>query len=160
MVAAPVRPGGQAQFIESPLPPESGTALAGTRAWALEHLDRPLTLGDLAAHANSSVRTLTRRFHAETGLSPLQWLLHQRVDRARELLETTDLTMELVAHASGIGTTDSLRKHVQRRTGLTPSTYRATFSRLGRGAPDSGASAAPEGDPAYAAGLVRGTVRR
>ncbi|WP_439677301.1 GlxA family transcriptional regulator [Embleya sp. MST-111070] len=130
VVAAPVRPGGQAQFIETPLPAENGVSLAETRAWALARLDHPLTLADLAAHANTSVRTLTRRFHAEAGLSPLQWLLHQRIDRARELLESTNLTMEQVAHNSGIGTTDSLRKHLLRRTGLTPSGYRAAFTRM------------------------------
>lgn len=148
VVAAPVRPGGQAQFIESPLPPESGVSLAGTRAWALARLDEPLTLADLAAHASTSVRTLTRRFHAETSLSPLQWLLHQRVDRARELLETTDLSMELVAHHSGIGTTDSLRKHLVRRTGLTPSGYRAAFTRT----PTEPAVTAPRGRPTAADG--------
>ncbi|RPF41476.1 AraC family transcriptional regulator with amidase-like domain [Streptomyces sp. Ag109_G2-6] len=129
VVAAPVRPGGQAQFIEAPLPPETGTSLAGTRSWALERLHEPLARADLAAHARISVRTLTRRFHAETGLSPLQWLLHQRVIRAQELLETTDLPMDRVAHLSGLATTDSLRHHLSRHTGLTPSAYRVTFTR-------------------------------
>ena len=129
-VVSPVRPGGQAQFIETPLPPERGTSLAPTRAWALEHLDRPLTLADLARHARISVRTLTRRFHAETGLSPLQWLLHRRVDRARELLETTDLPMGQVAGRSGLGSADSLRKHLVGRVGLTPTAYRASFTRV------------------------------
>nr|WP_278043973.1 DJ-1/PfpI family protein [Protofrankia symbiont of Coriaria ruscifolia] len=71
VVAAPVRPGGQAQFIESPLPPENGTSLAATRQWELERLHEPLMRADLTAHARTSIRTLTRRFHAETGLSPL-----------------------------------------------------------------------------------------
>ncbi|MEU7834106.1 MULTISPECIES: helix-turn-helix domain-containing protein [unclassified Nonomuraea] len=130
-VVSPVRPGGQSQFIETPLPPERGTSLAPTRAWALEHLDRPLTLADLAGHAKISVRTLTRRFHAETGLSPLQWLLHRRVDRARELLETTELPMDQVAGKSGLGSADSLRKHLSNRAGLTPTAYRASFTRRG-----------------------------
>ncbi|WP_433508995.1 GlxA family transcriptional regulator [Nonomuraea sp. CA-143628] len=130
-VVAPVRPGGQSQFIETPLPPERGTSLAPTRAWALEHLDRPLTLADLAGHAKISVRTLTRSFHAETGLSPLQWLLHRRVDRARELLETTELPMDQVAGKSGLGSADSLRKHLSNRVGLTPTAYRASFSQRG-----------------------------
>ncbi|MEQ4719007.1 helix-turn-helix domain-containing protein [Nonomuraea sp. B19D2] len=130
-VVSPVRPGGQAQFIETPLPPERGTSLAPTRAWALEHLDRPLALADLAGHAKVSVRTLTRRFHAETGLSPLQWLLHRRVDRARELLETTELPMDQVAGKSGLGSADSLRKHLVSRVGLTPTAYRASFTRVG-----------------------------
>ncbi|MFD1931809.1 GlxA family transcriptional regulator [Nonomuraea mangrovi] len=128
-VVSPVRPGGQAQFIETPLPPEQGTSLADTRAWALSLLDRPLTLKDLAVHAGTSIRTLTRRFHAETGLSPLQWLLHQRVDRARELLETTSLPMDQVAARSGLGSADSLRKHLTARAGLTPTAYRAAFTR-------------------------------
>ncbi|MFB7906011.1 GlxA family transcriptional regulator [Kitasatospora sp. NPDC056076] len=129
VVAAPVRPGGQAQFIATPLPPETGTSLAATRAWALDHLHETLTRTDLAAHARVSVRTLARRFHDETGLSPLQWLLHQRVIRAQELLETTELPMDQVARLSGLATTDSLRHHLTRRTGLTPSAYRAGFTR-------------------------------
>jgi transcriptional regulator GlxA family with amidase domain len=128
-VVAPVRPGGQAQFIETPLPPDRDRSLTETRAWVLERLDRPLTLKDLAAHAGMSVRTLTRRFHAETGLSPLQWLLLRRVDRARELLETTELPMDQIAWKSGLGSTDSLRKHLTARVGLTPTAYRATFTR-------------------------------
>ncbi|MFJ3922608.1 GlxA family transcriptional regulator [Streptomyces sp. NPDC090022] len=129
VVAAPVRPGGQAQFIEAPVPRETGTSLAATRGWALERLHEPLARADLAAHARISVRTLTRTFHAETGLSPLQWLLHQRVIRARELLETTDLPMDRVARLSGLATPDSLRRHLSRHTGLTPGAYRAAFTR-------------------------------
>ncbi|MGA4544898.1 GlxA family transcriptional regulator [Uniformispora flossi] len=129
VVAAPSRPGGQPQIVETPLPPERGTALAATRAWALTRLDEPLTLADLARHAGTSVRTLTRRFHAETGTSPLQWLLHQRVDRAREILETTDLPLEQVARQSGFGTADSLRHHLVQRVGVTPSTYRTAYAR-------------------------------
>ncbi|MFD7617463.1 GlxA family transcriptional regulator [Streptomyces sp. NPDC059802] len=129
-LVAPVRPGGQTQFTDTPLPPERGVSFACTRAWAMRHLDEPLTLTDLARNAGVSVRTLSRRFHAETGLSPLQWLLHQRIERARELLETTTLPMDRVARESGLGTADSMRQHIQRRLGLTPSAYRASFSRL------------------------------
>ncbi|WP_028814313.1 GlxA family transcriptional regulator [Streptomyces flavidovirens] len=129
-LVAPVRPGGQTQFTDTPLPPERGASFACTRAWAMRHLDEPLTLTDLARHAGVSVRTLSRRFHAETGISPLQWLLHQRVERARELLETTTLPMDRVARSSGLGTADSLRQHLLRKVGLTPSAYRSAFSRL------------------------------
>lgn len=128
-VVAPLRPGGQAQFIETPLPPETGVSLADTRAWALTRLQDALSLRDLAVHAHMSTRTLTRRFRAETGSSPLQWLLHQRVDRARELLEVTDLAVEEVARRSGLGTAESLRLHLIRRHGLSPSAYRTAFSR-------------------------------
>ncbi|WP_406140843.1 GlxA family transcriptional regulator [Streptomyces sp. NBC_01089] len=129
-LVAPVRPGGQGQFTDTPLPPERGISFAETRAWTMRHLDEPLTLTDLARHAGVSIRTLSRRFQAETGVSPLQWLLHQRIERARELLETTTLPMDRVASASGLGTADSLRQHLTRRVGLTPSAYRAAFSRI------------------------------
>ncbi|WP_030933593.1 GlxA family transcriptional regulator [Streptomyces sp. NRRL S-646] len=141
-LVAPVRPGGQTQFTHTPLPPERGTVCADTRGWAMRNLDKPLTLTDLARHAGVSVRTLTRRFHAESGVSPLQWLLHQRIERARELLETTTLPMDQVARACGLGTADSLRAHVVRRTGLTPSAYRAQFTRLGTEATAATSSAA------------------
>ncbi|WP_345009794.1 GlxA family transcriptional regulator [Streptomyces shaanxiensis] len=141
-LVAPVRPGGQTQFTQTPLPPERGIACADTRGWAMRNLDKPLTLTDLARHAGVSVRTLTRRFHAESGVSPLQWLLHQRIERAKELLETTALPMDQVARACGLGTADSLRGHLVRRTGLTPSAYRAQFSRLGTGAAEATSSVA------------------
>ncbi len=144
-VVAPIRPGGQAQFIERPLPPQIGTSLGETRAWAQEHLHEPLTLADLAAHARTSIRTLTRRFHAEAGLSPLQWLLHQRIDRARELLETTDLPIEHVARQSGLGTAYTLRSHLLKRVGLTPTAYRAAFTQHpAKQAPDMRSSPAPQ----------------
>ncbi len=132
-LVAPVRPGGQTQFTQTPLPAERGSACADTRGWAMRNLDKPLTLTDLARHAGVSVRTLTRRFHAESGVSPLQWLLHQRIERAKELLETTRIPMDQVAAACGLGTADSLRAHLVRRTGLTPTAYRAQFSRHGTG---------------------------
>jgi len=129
-LVAPVRPGGQAQFTQTPLPAERGVSFAETRAWAMTRLDQPLTLADLARHAAVSVRTLSRRFRSETALSPLQWLLHQRIERARELLESTTLPVDQVARASGLGTADSLRQHLLRRVGLTPTDYRAAFTRL------------------------------
>ncbi|MFI6576325.1 GlxA family transcriptional regulator [Nocardiopsis sp. NPDC050513] len=127
-VVTPVRHGGQAQFVSTPLPPETGASLAEARAWALRHLDRPISLHDLALHAKVSVRTLTRRFTAETGLTPFQWVLEQRLLRARELLEATGLTVDQVAHRSGLGSAESLRQHLHRRLGMTPSAYRAAFA--------------------------------
>ncbi|WP_067482554.1 GlxA family transcriptional regulator [Actinomadura hibisca] len=124
-VVAPPRPADQAQAVRTPLPAPRTVSLAPTRAWALERLDEPLTLTVLAMHARVSTRTLARRFQDETGQSPLQWLLHQRLDRACELLETTDLPMDQVARRSGLGSADSLRQHLVRRRGLTPSAYRA-----------------------------------
>ncbi|WP_238012520.1 DJ-1/PfpI family protein [Dactylosporangium sp. AC04546] len=126
-VVPPWREGGQAQYIERPLPRAADTTTATTRTWALERLSEPLTLQDLAAHATMSVRTFTRRFREETGVSPARWLLQQRVDHARTLLESTDLAVEVVARRSGLGTATSLRQHLQTTIGVAPSAYRRTF---------------------------------
>ncbi|WP_419469369.1 GlxA family transcriptional regulator [Candidatus Frankia alpina] len=128
-VAAPARAGDHNQLVPTPRASPDGTGLARTRDWALARLDEPLTLADLAEHAHVSERTFGRRFRAQTGLSPLQWLLHQRIERARELLEATDLPMDHVARRSGLGSADSLRQHLLRRTGLTPTAYRTAFAR-------------------------------
>lgn len=130
IVAAPHRDGGQAQYIDRPTTAESrSVGLAATRAWALERLERPLTVGDLAAHAHASPRTFARSFVAETGATPLRWLNAARIDRARELLETTDLGIDHVADACGLGTAANLRTHFRRAMGVSPSDYRRTFAR-------------------------------
>jgi transcriptional regulator GlxA family with amidase domain len=126
MVAAPHREGGQAQYIDRPLPARDGS-LAATRRWALDRLDQPLDAAALARHAGVSTRTFARRFRAETGATPLQWLLSQRVLEARRLLERTDLPVEEVAAAAGFGTAASLREHFRRSTATTPTAYRRSF---------------------------------
>ena len=88
----------------------------------------PLSLGEVAAHAHMSERNLVRRFRAETGLTLGNWLVAARVDRAKELLETTDATIDLVADEAGFGTAAALRKHFRDRVGLSPQQYRARFS--------------------------------
>ena len=127
LVAAPHRPGGQSQYIDHPALPGRSGSLAGLRAWALEHLDEPLSVGRLARVASVSRRTLIRRFHAETGLPPMRWLLDARIDRARELLEVSDAPMAAVARRAGLGSTANLRALFKRQVGATPSGYRATF---------------------------------
>ncbi|MEU6326075.1 helix-turn-helix domain-containing protein [Streptomyces sp. NPDC047049] len=126
-VVPPWRDGGQAQFIRLPVPGPSAGGTAATRAWALERLGEPLTLNALASHARVSVRTLTRRFRDEVGMSPGQWLAVQRVERARHLLETTDWSIDLVAHHAGFGTGTSLRQHLHGAVGVSPQAYRRTF---------------------------------
>jgi transcriptional regulator GlxA family with amidase domain len=126
-VVAPWRDGGQSQFIERPVPEPGDTGTSATRAWALERLDRPLTLADLAAHARMSVRTFTRRFREETGTSAAQWLVQQRVSRARQLLESSDSPVERVAADAGFGTPASLRQHLHAAIGVAPLAYRRTF---------------------------------
>lgn len=127
MVVAPHRRGGQAQFIDRPQPgPEVG--LVPVTEWMTRHLARPLDVAGCAAHAGMSVRTFQRRFTAEIGVPPAQWLAQQRVGEARRLLERTDLTVDAVAHRCGLGTAANLRRHIQRELGVTPSAYRRTFA--------------------------------
>ncbi|WP_214414996.1 GlxA family transcriptional regulator [Sphaerisporangium fuscum] len=126
-VVPPWRDGGQAQYIQRPVPDPTATGTAPTQAWVMERLTEPLTLADLAAHANMSVRTFTRRFRDETGTTPSQWLIRQRVDLARHYLETTDWPVDLVAHRAGFGTGVSLRRHLHAAIGVTPQAYRRTF---------------------------------
>ena len=128
MVVAPQRAGGQAQFIEQPIPDVAGGGLQATRAWMLEQLDAPLTVVAMARHAGYAPRTFARRFRAETGTTPLQWLLAQRVLAARRLLEQTDEPVETVAARCGFGTATALRQHFRRACATTPSAYRAAFS--------------------------------
>ncbi|MFC4566085.1 GlxA family transcriptional regulator [Nocardiopsis mangrovi] len=130
-VVPPHRDGGQAQFIPRPVPGPHASSTARARAWALDHLDRPLTLSDLAARESTSVRTLTRRFREETGVSPLQWLTRQRVEHARHLLEQSDLPIDQVAAAAGFGTAASMRQHLHAVLGVSPSAYRTTFRATG-----------------------------
>ncbi|WP_306321204.1 MULTISPECIES: GlxA family transcriptional regulator [unclassified Streptomyces] len=126
-VVPPHRDGGQAQYIERPLPEPTLASTARARAWALDHLGEPLTLRALADRASLSVRTFTRRFREEVGVSPGQWLTGQRVERARQLLETSDGSIDEVARQAGFGTAQSLRQHFHAAVGVTPTAYRRTF---------------------------------
>jgi AraC family transcriptional activator FtrA len=126
MVAAPHRPGGQAQYIETPLPHDDH-GLADVLNWALHRLNDRLTVREIAARAGLSTRTLIRRFHETTGTTPLRWLHEQRLARARELLETTDLTVDRISGLCGLGTAANLRARLRHATGLSPSAYRRRF---------------------------------
>ncbi|SFW88870.1 GlxA family transcriptional regulator [Amycolatopsis australiensis] len=126
-VVPPWRDGGQAQYIEYPVPPPATAGTAATQEWALRRLDQPLTLADLAGHARMSLRTFARRFRDEVGMSPGRWLIRQRVLRARELLESTDLPIEQIATRVGFATPASLRQHLHASIGVSPQAYRRTF---------------------------------
>ena len=129
LVVAPHRDGGQAQFIDAPVPSDGDHRLRETMSWALEHLDRRITVTALADRAHMGPRNLIRHFAATTGTTPLRWLLTQRVHRAQQLLEGTDDSIEQIARAVGMGTAAGLRRHFHRVTGVTPSAYRETFKR-------------------------------
>ncbi|MET9248664.1 helix-turn-helix domain-containing protein [Nonomuraea sp. NPDC003709] len=126
-VVPPWRDGGQAQYVEHPVPEPSSVGTAPTRAWAMTRLGTPLRLDDLADHAGMSRRTFTRHFRQEVGLSPGQWLTQQRIALARQLLESTDLPVDRVADRAGFGTAASFRQHLQAAVGVSPHAYRRTF---------------------------------
>lgn len=131
-VVPPHREGGQAQYIRRPVAePRRLTSTGRAREWAQERLGEPLTLAEMAEQESMSVRTFSRRFREETGLTPMQWLTQRRVDRARELLEETDRTVDRIATEAGFGTGASLRQHFQAGVGVSPGAYRVTFR--GRG---------------------------
>ncbi|MEU2235638.1 helix-turn-helix domain-containing protein [Streptomyces vietnamensis] len=127
LVVPPHRDGGQAQFVTAPVPTREDHPLTELLPWAVERLDRPLTVEDLARQARMSSRHLGRHFRAATGTTPLQWLLTQRIRRAQELLEATDDSVDAIAEATGMGTATTLRRHFNRTVGVPPDAYRRTF---------------------------------
>lgn len=126
-VIAPQRDGGQAQFIIHPEPGPDHGSLEPTMRWIRDHLAEPITLAEMADHAAVSPRTLNRRFREQTGTTPLQWLLLQRIHQAQEFLETSDLPVEEVARRCGFGTSINLRKHFAKHVHTSPNRYRQTF---------------------------------
>lgn len=131
MVVAPHRTGGQAQFVETPLPatadPDDG--LGGLLQWAQHHLHEPLTVPALAARVLMAPRTFARHFRTTTGTTPHRWLLEQRLLRAEHLLENTDLPIDQVAARCGLGSPDTLRHHFSLRRRTSPTNYRHTYRR-------------------------------
>jgi AraC family transcriptional activator FtrA len=133
LVIPPHRDGGQAQFLERPVdraenregPRDSLSALLDR---IRKRLAEPWRISDLARHAAMSERTFMRRFRAITGCSPADWITRARVDRARELLESTALPIDRIAHECGLGTPTTLRHHFRKKVGVSPATYRRRFS--------------------------------
>jgi transcriptional regulator GlxA family with amidase domain len=128
MVVPPQRDGGQAQYIDRPLPDAGGDALTEVAAWALDNLGDELPVDDLARRAHMSPRTFARRFRAEFGASPASWLTRQRVIQAQRMLETTDLGLERIAAECGFGSAAVLRQNFARVLDTTPTAYRARFT--------------------------------
>jgi transcriptional regulator GlxA family with amidase domain len=132
MVVPPQRDGGQRQFVETPMPECASDSLSTVLAWMEENLDTEQPVAVLARRAAMSDRTFARRFVQETGTTPAKWLARQRVNRARELLESSDLGIDQVAARSGFGSAALMRHHFTRQVGVAPSDYRRTFSRTER----------------------------
>ncbi|THV40221.1 GlxA family transcriptional regulator [Glycomyces buryatensis] len=127
MVLPPHREGSQLQYAAQPAPVRADESLAPLLEWAASRLDTRLTLDRLAEHAGLSSRTLARRFTEQLGTSPGQWLLGQRLDAARVLLEQTDLPVESIATRVGLASAVNLRRRFRAHLGTTPGAYRRTF---------------------------------
>ncbi len=121
------RSGGQAQYISKPVTTERDS-LSPLMDWVLENLDQRHSVTSLARRANCSDRSLLRRFKATTGQTPMQWLTEQRINRAKELLETSTATITEIVEQSGFNTAETLRHHFRANVGVSPMVYRSTFS--------------------------------
>ncbi|HWS50184.1 MAG TPA: helix-turn-helix domain-containing protein [Microbacterium sp.] len=128
MVVPPQRDGGQAQFIDRPIPVVASDSLSAVADWAVLHLRDDLSVDQLAARALMSPRTFARRFKAEYGATPAAWLARQRIIHAQRMLERTDLGLDHVAEECGFGSAAVLRQNFARVLGVTPTAYRARFS--------------------------------
>ena len=129
LVVAPHREGGQAQFVPRPVASDERGRLARLLDFIHAHPEARHSLKSLAARAAMSERTLQREFRAATGQAPYEWIVGERIGRARELLESTGLAQAVIAERVGIGSVESLRHHFRRRIGTTPARYRARFAR-------------------------------
>ena len=129
MVVPPHRSGGQSQYVETPLPLlDASDPVGETLTWALGNLDQDLPVARLARRARMSRRSFDRRFREITGTAPATWLIHQRVLRAQQLLESTRLPVEQVARQCGFSSAAALRPHFRRFVGTVPAAYRTTFA--------------------------------
>lgn len=128
MVVPPQRDGGQAQYIDRPIPAVQNDSLSAVTDWAMEHLREDLSVDQLAGRAHMSPRTFARRFKADHGATPAAWLARQRIIQAQRMLERTDLGLDAIADECGFGSAAVLRQNFARVLGTTPTAYRATFS--------------------------------
>ena len=127
MVVPPQREGGQAQFIQTPVPDCDAETLGPLLTWITQHLQQPLSVDSLAQQSSMSARTFARRFRAETGTTPHAWITSQRVLRAEQLLEETDRPVEWIAGEVGFGNAATLRHHFGQVRATSPQRYRRTF---------------------------------
>jgi AraC family transcriptional activator FtrA len=140
LVIPPHRNGGQAQFIDSPVDRRERGPLSIVLERVQRHLHQPISIREMARWAAMSERTFIRRFRATTGMTPGDWITHQRIGRAKDLLERSSFAVDQVAARSGLGSAMTLRHHFRKRIGLSPIEYRKRFSERAGEEPDSGGS--------------------
>lgn len=129
------RNGGQRQYVERPVAVREQSRLSSLLDEIRARLDHPWTVREMARRAAMSERTLNRRFVEATGLAPGAWLVAARIDRARELLEASDISVEDLARRSGFGSPATLRHHFRRGVGISPTSYRQRFGSASRTPP-------------------------
>jgi AraC family transcriptional activator FtrA len=127
LVISPHRDGGQAQFVETPVNKRDAGSLSPLLDAMRARIDQPMRIVDLARLAAMSERTFLRRFQATTGITPAEWITRTRVDVARELLESSKLSIEQIATRAGLGTATTMRHHFRRKVGVSPAEYRRRF---------------------------------
>jgi AraC family transcriptional activator FtrA len=130
LVIPPHRDGGQAQFLDSPVDRRERGPLSVVLERMQRRIQQPITIGQIARWAAMSERTFVRRFRATTGMTPGAWITHQRIGRAKDLLERSALAVDQVAARSGFGTATTMRHHFRKRIGLSPAEYRERFAEL------------------------------
>jgi AraC family transcriptional activator FtrA len=128
LVIPPHRDGGQAQFVERPVPRRPSNPLSKVIETMHRRLASHQSIAELAAMAAMSERSFMRRFREATGSSPTDWLIAARVDRARELLEGSSLSIDAIAQECGFGSAVTLRHHFRRKLGTSPGAYKARFA--------------------------------
>ena len=127
LVVPPHRLGDQAQFVARPLPQDEAARLARLMDWVRAHPAEDWTLASLAERAAMSVRTLQRQFRQSLGMSPVDWLVRERVELARQLLVTSARPLAQVSTLAGFGSEESFRRHFRLATGVSPLAYRRQF---------------------------------
>lgn len=127
MVVPPHRDGGQAQYVESAVPRERDGAFNKVFEHIRRHPTRDHRIEALASMAAMTPRTFFRRFRAATGQTPYDWLLHERIRIAKDLLENSPMSVDRIAGDAGFGAADTLRHHFRRVVGTTPRSFRALF---------------------------------
>lgn len=128
IVMAPRPADGQQQFVEIAIVPPGDDAIARAQQWMLTSLDQNLSVKDMATEVSMSERTFHRRFRERVGLPPLTWLRDQRIAKAKELLENSQLSIEDIARRVGLGTATNLRVHFRRTTSVSPREHRKSFT--------------------------------
>lgn len=127
LVLAAHRSGGQSQFVETPVPKQA-SQFSETLDWAIAHIGDTIEVSQLAEQANMTRRTFDRHFRKTLNMSPKEWLICQRLERAKTLLESTEKNIDVIAHNSGFETAMAMRHNFRKYMGLSPSTYRKQFT--------------------------------